>query len=146
MPYILLGETLSSTRLGTNTIGGFMDDKLFEKGLKKRKETLGAEYVEKNLEQADDFTRPFQEAMTAWCWGFGWGDETIDAKTRSMMNLAMIGALGKMHEWEIHCRGAIGNGVTQDELRAIVHVIGIYCGVPQAVDCFKVAKKVLAEK
>ena len=123
-----------------------MDDKLFEKGLKKRKETLGAEYVEKNLEQADDFTRPFQEAMTAWCWGFGWGDETIDAKTRSMMNLTMIGALGKMHEWEIHCRGAIGNGVTQDELRAIVHVIGIYCGVPQAVDCFRVAKKVLAEK
>ena len=146
MPYILLGETLSNTRLRNNTIGGFMDDKLFEKGLKKRKETLGAEYVEKNLEQADDFTRPFQEAMTAWCWGFGWGDETIDAKTRSMMNLAMIGALGKMHEWEIHCRGAIGNGVTQDELRAIVHVIGIYCGVPQAVDCFKVAKKVLAEK
>jgi len=146
MPYILLGETLSSTRLRTNTIGDFMDDKLFEKGLKKRKETLGAEYVEKNLEQADDFTRPFQEAMTAWCWGFGWGDETIDAKTRSMMNLAMIGALGKMHEWEIHCRGAIGNGVTQDELRAIVHVIGIYCGVPQAVDCFRVAKKVLEEK
>ena len=123
-----------------------MDDKLFEKGLKKRKETLGAEYVEKNLEQADDFTLPFQEAMTAWCWGFGWGDETIDAKTRSMMNLSMIGALGKMHEWEIHCRGAIGNGVTQDELRAIVHVIGIYCGVPQAVDCFRVAKKVLEEK
>jgi len=146
MPYILLGETLSNTRLRNNTIGGFMDDKLFEKGLKKRKETLGAEYVEKNLEQADDFTRPFQEAMTAWCWGFGWGDETIDAKTRSMMNLTMIGALGKMHEWEIHCRGAIGNGVTQDELRAIVHVIGIYCGVPQAVDCFKVAKKVLEEK
>ena len=123
-----------------------MDNKLFEKGLKKRKETLGAEYVEKNLEQADDFTRPFQEAMTAWCWGFGWGDETIDAKTRSMMNLAMIGALGKMHEWEIHCRGAIGNGVTQDELRAIVHVIGIYCGIPQAVDCFRVAKKVLEKK
>ena len=146
MPYILLGETLSNTRLRNNTIGGFMDDKLFEKGLKKRKETLGAEYVEKNLEQADDFTRPFQEAMTAWCWGFGWGDETIDAKTRSMMNLAMIVALGKMHEWEIHCRGAIGNGVTQDELRAIVHVIGIYCVVPQAVDCFRVAKKVLEEQ
>ena len=123
-----------------------MDDKLFEKGLKKRKETLGAAYVEKNLEQADDFTLPFQEAMTAWCWGFGWGDETIDAKTRSMMNLSMIGALGKMHEWEIHCRGAIGNGVTKDELRAIIHVIAIYCGVPQAVDCFRVAKKVLEEK
>ena len=67
--------------------------------------------------------------MTAWCWGFGWGDEVIDAKTRSMMNLAMIGALGKMQEWETHCRGALTNGVTQDEIRAIIHVIGIYCGV-----------------
>ena len=74
------------------------DEDLFGKGLAQRKATLGAEYVEKNLAAADDFTRPFQEAMTAWCWGFGWGDDVIPAKTRSMMNLAMIGALGKMHE------------------------------------------------
>ncbi|MEZ5905661.1 MAG: carboxymuconolactone decarboxylase family protein [Geminicoccaceae bacterium] len=53
--------------------------------------------------------------MTAWAWGFGWGDETIDAKTRSMMNLAMIGALGKMREWEIHCTGALNNGVSKAE-------------------------------
>lgn len=123
-----------------------MDDELFEKGLAKRKATLGADYVEANLGAADDFTRPFQEAMTAWCWGFGWGDETIDAKTRSMMNLSMIGALGKMHEWEIHCRGAITNGVTKHEIRAIIHVVGIYCGVPQAQECFRVARKVLEEK
>ena len=123
-----------------------MDEKLFEKGLKKRKETLGTEYVEKNLAKADDFTRSFQEAMTAWCWGFGWGDETIDAKTRSMMNLSMIGALGKMHEWEIHCRGAITNGVSKEEIRAIIHVIGIYCGIPQSLECFRVARKVLEEK
>ena len=89
-------------------------------------------YVEKKLAAADDFTRPFQEAMTAWCWGFGWGDDVIDAKTRSMMNLSMIGALGKMSEWETHCRGALGNGLTQDQLRAIIHVIGIYRGVPQS--------------
>jgi len=120
-------------------------DGFFEKGLQKRKETLGADYVEKNLAAADDFTRPFQEAITAWAWGFGWGDETIDAKTRSMMNLSMIGALGKMHEWELHCRGAIGNGVTKDEIRAIIHVIGIYCGVPQALECFRVARRVLDE-
>ena len=94
-------------------------DKNFEIGVTKRKETLGAEYVEKTLNNADAFMRPFQEAMTAWCWGFGWGDEAIDAKTRSMMNLSMIGALGKMHEWELHCRGAIGNGVTVAEIRAI---------------------------
>ena len=123
-----------------------MDEKLFDKGLKKRKATLGAEYVEKNLANADEFTKPFQEAMTAWCWGFGWGDETIDAKTRSMMNLSMIGALGKMNEWEIHCRGAITNGVSKKEIRAIIHVIAIYCGVPQALDCFKIARKVLGEE
>jgi alkylhydroperoxidase/carboxymuconolactone decarboxylase family protein YurZ len=75
------------------------DEDLFLKGLEQRKATLGADYVEKNLAASDDFTRPFQEAMTAWCWGFGWGDDVIDAKTRLMMNLSMIGALGKMHEW-----------------------------------------------
>ncbi len=109
-----------------------MED-LFETGLAQRKATLGAEYVENNLATADEFPRPFQEAMTAWCWGFGWGDDAIDVKTRSLMNLSMIGALGKMHEWELHLNGAINNGVTKDEIRAAIHVIAIYCGVPQGV-------------
>ena len=120
-------------------------DNFYEKGLEKRKETLGKEYVEKTIANANDFNLPFQKAMTAWCWGFGWGDECIDAKTRSMMNLAMIAALGKMHEWELHCRGAIKNGVTKDQLRAIVHVIAIYCGVPQGVECFRSANKIIEE-
>lgn len=122
-----------------------MDTKRFELGLARRKATLGGAYVEKNLAAADDFTRPFQEMMTEWCWGFGWGDDCIDAKTRSMMNLTMLGALGKMDEWEIHCRGAIGNGVTREQLRAIIHVIAIYCGVPQSLECFRAARKVMAE-
>jgi 4-carboxymuconolactone decarboxylase len=122
-----------------------MDNK-FDIGLAQRKATLGDEYVEKMLENADEFTRPFQEAMTARCWGFGWGDDAIDAKTRSMMNLAMIGALGKMHEWELHCRGAINNGVSVEEIRAIIHVIGIYCGVPQSLECFRSARKVLDDQ
>ena len=122
-----------------------MDDTLFEKGLAQRKATLGAAYVEKNLADADAFTRPFQEAMTAWCWGFGWGDDAIDAETRSLMTLAMIGALGKMHEWETHCRGALNNGVTPDQIRAAIHVVGIYCGVPQALECFRVGRKVFEE-
>ncbi|MGY8985126.1 MAG: carboxymuconolactone decarboxylase family protein [Sphingomonadales bacterium] len=122
-----------------------MNTDMFEVGLKKRRETLGEKYVNKNLLEADDFTKPFQQAMTSWCWGFGWGDDTINPKTRSMMNLSMIGALGKMNEWEIHCQGAIKNGVSKEEIRAIIHVIGIYCGVPQALECFRVAKKVLDE-
>ena len=68
------------------------DEDLFQKGLAQRKATMGADFVEKNLASADDFTRPWQEAMTAWAWGFGWGDDTLDPKTRSLMNLAMIGA------------------------------------------------------
>jgi len=123
-----------------------MDKELFEKGLKKRRATLGADYVNKNMEAADDFSRPFQEAMTEWCWGFGWGDEAIDEKTRSLMNLSMIGALGKMHEWEIHCRGAIRNGCSVEEIRAAVHAVAIYCGVPQGMECFRVARKVLEEE
>ena len=123
-----------------------MDNELFETGLSFRKAVLGEEYVEKNLSAADDFTRPFQEAMTAWCWGFGWADDAIDLKTRSMMNLTMIGALGKMNEWEIHLRGAITNGVTKEEIRAIIHVVGIYCGLPQSLECFRTARKVLEEQ
>lgn len=122
-----------------------MDENYFKVGLENRKTVVGADYVEKNLAEADEFSRPFQEAMTAWCWGFGWGDEAIDHKTRSLMNLAMIGALGKMNEWEIHCRGAIKNGVTKDEIRAAVHIIAIYCGVPQGLECFRHARKVLEE-
>ncbi|MBI1207157.1 MAG: 4-carboxymuconolactone decarboxylase [Azospirillum sp.] len=122
-----------------------MDEKLFEKGLAKRKATLGAEYVERNLAAADDFSLPFQEVMTAWCWGFGWGDEAIDPKTRSMMNLAMLGALGRWHEWETHCGGALTNGVTKEQIRAIIHVIAIYAGVPCGVECFRIARKVLQE-
>ncbi len=122
-----------------------MDKERFEKGLAKRKATLGGDYVEKTLAQADDFSRPFQEMMTEYCWGFGWGDETLPPKTRSMLNLTMIAALNRMHEWELHFRGAIKNGVTKQELQAILHQIAIYCGVPTGVECFRIAKRVFAE-
>ncbi len=123
-----------------------MDEARFDKGLAKRKEVLGAKYVENMLAKADDFSRPFQEMMTEYCWGFGWGDETLPPKTRSMLNLTMIAALNRMHEWELHFRGAIKNGVTEAELQAILHQIAIYCGMPAGVECFRIAKRVLAEE
>ena len=118
-----------------------MDKKLFELGLSKRKATLGSDYVEKNLASADDFNRDFQEQMTEWCWGFGWGDDTIDEKTRSMMNLTMIAALGKMEEWEIHCKGALKNGVSKEEMKSILHVIAIYCAYPKALNVLELREK-----
>lgn len=120
-------------------------DEFFEKGLEQRKATLGGDYVDKVMEGADDFSRPFQEAMTAWCWGFGWGDEVLPAKTRSMVNLPMLAALNRMEEFELHFRGAIRNGVSKEELRALLHVIAIYCGVPAGVSSFRIARKVFAE-
>ena len=123
-----------------------MDQERFEKGLAQRKSTLGADYVDNSMAAADEFNRPFQEMMTEWCWGFGWGDEVIAPRTRSMMNLTMIAALGRMTEWELHFNGAITNGVSKEELRAIIHVIAIYCGVPAGVECFRIARKVFAER
>jgi len=123
-----------------------MDKELFEKGLAKRKAVLGEAYVERALSQADDCTRPFQEQMTAWCWGFGWGDESLPPKTRSMLNLTMIAALNRMHEWEIHLKGAITNGVTKREVQACIHQVAIYCGIPASLDAFKTARDVFKDR
>jgi 4-carboxymuconolactone decarboxylase len=122
-----------------------MDKELFDKGLAKRKATLGAEYVEKAMATASPFSREFQQTVTEYCWGAGWGDETLLPKTRSMLNLAMIAALNRMHEWELHFRGALRNGVTVDELKAIVMQVTIYCGVPVGVECHRIANRVLTE-
>ena len=123
-----------------------MDKDRFETGLSQRKATLGDEYVENVLANADEFSRPFQEAMTAWCWGFGWGDDVFSPKQRSMINLPMLAALNRMEEFELHFRGAIKNGVTKEELRALLHIISIYAGVPAGVSSFRIAKKVFAEQ
>lgn len=122
-----------------------MDKERYELGLARRKATLGEDYVKASLERADDFTRPFQEMITEWAWGFGWGDDTIDPRTRSLMNLTMIAGLGRMEEWELHCRGALTNGVTKEEIRSAIHVVAIYCGVPASLECFRIARKVLQE-
>ncbi len=122
-----------------------MDKERFERGLAKRKAVLGDAYVEKSLANATEFSRDFQEILTEFCWGAAWGDETLDLKTRSIINVSMIAALNRMHEWELHFKGAITNGVTRDELKAIINQIAIYCGVPVAVECHRIANRVFAE-
>jgi len=122
-----------------------MDPERFEKGLAMRKAVLGEEYVERSLANADDFTRPFQEVVTEFCWGFGWGDERLSPQIRSFMNLTMIAALNRMDEWELHLNGALRNGITKDEIQAVIHHIAIYCGIPAGVNCQRIAKRVFAE-
>ena len=123
-----------------------MDKERFDKGLAARTAVLGEEYVNNALRAADDFNQEFQELITEYCWGVAWGDDTLDRRQRSLLNLGMIAALNRMHEWETHFRGALTNGLTKEELKATLHQITIYCGVPVGVECFRIARKVLAEQ
>ena len=122
-----------------------MDKKLMDAGLGVRREVLGDEYVDRAMKNADDFNKPFQEMVSEYCWGLCWTDETLSRRERSILNLGMIAALGKMHEFELHLRGAINNGLTKEELRSVLIQIAVYCGIPVGVDCFRVAKQVIGE-
>lgn len=122
-----------------------MSRERFESGLAARRAVLGADYVDNAISSADDFNRDFQMLITEYCWGTCWGDDSLDYRQRSLLNLGMIAALNRMHEWELHFRGAIRNGLTRSELKAVLTQITIYCGVPVGVECFRIARRVLAE-
>ncbi|NHQ74889.1 4-carboxymuconolactone decarboxylase [Roseovarius gahaiensis] len=122
-----------------------MDNETYEKGLEIRRATLGDEYVDKALANADEFGRDYQELVTTYCWGEIWGREGLDRKTRSTINIAMIASLNRQHELAAHIRGAINNGLTTDEIKEILLQVGIYAGVPAMVDSFRVARTVLGE-
>ena len=122
-----------------------MNDQLFEKGLKIRREVLGAEYVDASLMNADAFTQPMQELVTQYCWGDVWSRPGLDRKVRSFLNLAMLTALNRPHEIKLHVRGALNNGLTRAEIGEVFLQAAIYCGVPAALDSFRVAKEVFRE-
>ena len=122
-----------------------MNKELFEKGLSIRRDVLGADFVDNAIKGADDFSRPLQELVTEYCWGEVWGRPGLDRKTRSMLNLAMLSALNRPHEIKLHIRGALANGLTKDEIREIFLQVAIYCGVPAAVDSFRIAREAFKE-
>jgi 4-carboxymuconolactone decarboxylase len=118
---------------------------MFEKGLKVRREVLGADYVDKSLANANEFMQAFQEITTEWCWGYAWTRSGLDRKTRSMLNLAMLTALNRAPEIKLHVRGALTNGVTVDEIKEVLLHATVYCGIPAGLDAFKAANEVLIE-
>lgn len=122
-----------------------MPSELFEKGLQVRREVLGAEYVDASLAQADDFSRPLQELVTEYCWGAVWTRPGLTRKTRSLLNLAMLTALNRPHEVKIHLKGALTNGCSKKEIMETLLQAAIYCGVPAAVDSFRLAREVFKE-
>src|SRR5215207_9918905 len=122
-----------------------MNRELFDKGLTVRREVLGAEYVDNALKNADDFTRPIQELVTQMAWGEIWTRPGLDRRTRSFLNLAMITALNRPHELKLHVKGAIRNGVSKAEIAEVFLQAAVYCGVPAAIDSFRVAREAFKE-
>jgi 4-carboxymuconolactone decarboxylase len=120
--------------------------KLFEQGLKVRREVLGPDYVDGSMAKANDFMMAFQRITTEWAWGYAWTREGLDRKTRSMLNLAMLTALNRPAEIKLHVKGALTNGVTVDEMKEVLLHAAIYCGIPAALDAFKVTNQVLEEE
>jgi 4-carboxymuconolactone decarboxylase len=115
----------------------------FEQGLAIRREVLGAAYVDGSLAKADDFMMAFQRITTEWCWGYAWSRDGLDRKTRSMLNLAMLTALGKPAELRLHVKGALTNGVSVEEIKEILLHATVYCGIPAGLEAFKAAHEAL---
>jgi len=121
-----------------------MDQDMHARGLKNRKEVLGEAHVERSFATADDFTRPYQDLITEYCWGAVWDRPGLPRKTRSLLNIAMLTALNREEEFKLHVRAAFRNGVTRDEIREVLLQTAIYCGVPAANAAFKQARDVFA--
>lgn len=120
-------------------------DASFKKGLEIRRAVLGADYVDRSIASADEFTEDFQRLVTKYAWGEIWGRPGLDRRTRSFLNLAMIAALNRPHELKLHVRGALTNGLSRADIREVFLQVAIYCGVPAAIDSFRVAREVFEE-
>jgi 4-carboxymuconolactone decarboxylase len=117
----------------------------FDRGLQTRREVLGADHVDRSLEQVTEFSRPVQELVTEYCWGEIWTRPGLDRKTRSLLNIVMLTALNRMHELTVHVRGAVNNGATDEEIQEALLQAAVYCGMPAALESFRVAERTLKE-
>lgn len=122
-----------------------MTDDLYDRGLKLRREVLGAGYVDQSIANADELTQPLQDLVTRYCWGDVWHRPGLDRQQRSMINLAMITALNRPQELKLHVRGALNNGLSRETIREILLQTAIYCGLPACIDAFRVAREVFEE-
>jgi 4-carboxymuconolactone decarboxylase len=117
----------------------------FQRGMEVRKQVLGTRHVERSLSRVSDFSEPVQQLVTEHCWGDIWTREGLDHRTRSLINLGMLTAMNRMHEFAVHVRGAVRNGCTESEIQECLLQAAVYCGAPAALESFRVAEAVLAE-
>ena len=126
-----------------NILGSSNMDSQFDKGLATRKQVMGEDFVAQAFDRASAFTLPMQQHVTRNAWGDIWQREGLDLKTRSLITVAMLTALGKQHELKVHVRGALNNGATVAEIQEVLLHASIYCGVPTAVEAFRAAAEVV---
>jgi len=122
-----------------------MDKDLYDKGMTIRREVLGDAYVDRALAKSNAFNEPLQELVTTYCWGWNWGRDGLPRRDRSLINLAMIAVLNRHNELKAHIRGALNNGLSREEIREVLLQVGIYSGIPAAVDSFRIANEAFAE-
>ena len=120
----------------------------YQTGLEIRREVVGAEYVDRALEEAqkDGFSGDFQRLVTEYCWGASWGRDALSRRDRSLLNLAMLGVLGRNAEFKLHLKGALRNGCTKAEIQDTLIQLAVYAGIPAGVEAFRLAKEVFAEE
>ncbi len=122
-----------------------MSQDKFDEGLKLRRQVLGAQYVERSMANADEFSRPIQELSTEYCWGHVWTRPGLALRDRSLINLAMLSALNRPHELKLHVKAALNNGVTREEIREVLLQVAVYCGIPAGIDSVRLAREAFAE-
>ena len=118
-------------------------DAAFQNGLAKRTQVMGQPFVDKAFDGMTEFTKPIQHHITRAAWGDTWQRDGLDLKTRSLITVAMLTALGKSHELKGHVRGALNNGCSVEEIRETLLHCAVYAGVPASIDAFRAAQDVI---
>ncbi|GAC1534711.1 MAG: carboxymuconolactone decarboxylase family protein [Candidatus Velthaea sp.] len=121
------------------------ENERIEKGREIRRKVLGGDYVDQPGATPTKMQAAFRQFTTENCWGTVWVRDGLSHKERSMLNLAMLSVMARWHEFEVHVRGALNNGVTEDEIVEIILQAGVYAGVPIASEAFKIADSVIAK-
>jgi 4-carboxymuconolactone decarboxylase len=123
-----------------------MDKEKYETGQKIRREVLGDAYVDNAAKRTNDFNRPFQELITEYVWGTLWTRPGLDRRTRALINLGMLTALGRTEEVKLYLRASSNIGVSREDVREVLMQTAIYCGIPAALDSFRVAEDIFDEQ
>jgi 4-carboxymuconolactone decarboxylase len=119
-----------------------MQDEQYRTGLATRREVMGDAFVDRALAGTTPFTQPIQDHISRAAWGDVWQRDGLDRKTRSLVTVAMLTALGKQHELKGHVRGALNNGASVQEIQEVLLHAAVYCGVPTSVEAFRTAAEV----